>query len=110
MSNRLTLSLLSALAISLSGTVFAAEGPGIPKAAPDGPDAPASVPNPIGDPEKQAKTEEMLKGIEKGLSGDVGGEAPSETPEPVPDMEKQAETKKMLKETTKAVSPNPRGQ
>ena len=111
MSRGVIVSSLSALAISLCGSVFAAEGPGIPKAPPDGPGAPASVPEePIGDPEKQAKTEEMLKGMEKGLTGDVGGETSSQVTQPTPDPEKQAETEKNMKERREAVQPDPQGQ
>ena len=88
MSKAVVVSFFSAAAIFLSGSVYAA----------DGPDAPASVPDPIGDPEKQAKTEAMLKDAEKGISGDQGGEVPSETPTPVPDSEKQKATEKMLKD------------
>ena len=88
MSKKFIISLLSAAAILISGSVFAA----------DGPDAPASVPDPIGDPEKQAKTEEMLKAAEGGISGDQGGEISSKTPQPIPDPEKQKKTEEMLKD------------
>jgi hypothetical protein len=97
----------SAFAILLSGSLFAAEGPGIPKSAPEGPDAPTSVPDPIGDPDKQEKTEEMLKGMEKGLTGDVGGETPSTVTQPTPDPEKQAETEENMKERREAVQGQP---
>lgn len=110
MSKSVIVSSFSALAIFLSGSVFAAEGSGIPKAAPDGPGQAASVAEPIGDAEKQETTEEMLKGMEKGLTGDVGGEMSSEVVQPTPDPELQAETEANMKERRKAVQPDPQGQ
>lgn len=63
----------------VSGSVFADqnEGPAVPK----------GVEDPVSDPAKQAKTEEMLKAEEKGLSGDQGGEMPSEVKVPASDAE-----------------------
>ena len=59
---------------------------------------PKEVKDPVSDPAKQAKTEEMLKEEAKALSGDQGGEMPSEVKTPTPDAEAQAKTEKILKD------------
>ncbi len=66
----LIVSSFATLAIALGGSVFAdsKEGPGTP----------STVKEPVSDPAKQAKTEQMLKAIEPGLTGDQGNPVPSE--------------------------------
>jgi hypothetical protein len=105
MSKALLLSSFCTLAVVFSGSVFAAEGPGIPKSAPDGPGAPASVSDPIGDPEKQAETEAMLKGgTGKAITGELeGGPTPSSVQQPTPDPEEQEKTEERIKAGSKAI-------
>ena len=85
----------AALAIALSGGVFADEN--------EGPAVPKEVKDPVSDPAKQAKTEQMLKEEGKALSGDQGGETPSEVKVPSPDAKAQAKTEKMLKDEKDAL-------
>lgn len=95
MKKGLILSSFAALAIALSGVVFGEDQFVYDK---DGPGAPKEVKDPVSDPAKQAKTEEMLKEEAKLLSGDQGGEVPSEVKTPTPGAEAQAKTEKMLKD------------
>lgn len=83
------------LAVAVAGTVAAApqEGPGTPK----------SVENPVLDPAKQVKTEQILKGQEKALTGDQGNEISSKVKQPTPDPEGQAKTQEMLDKMEPAV-------
>ena len=95
MSKGLIVSSFAALAIAVSGAVFADEN--------EGADVPKSVEDPVSDPVKQSKTEEMLEAAEKGLSGDQGGEVSSKVGEAISDPEAQAKTEKMLKEEKDAL-------
>jgi hypothetical protein len=93
MLKKIVVSSFAALAVALSGAVFADEGP----------DAPKEVKDPVSDPAKQMKTEAMLKDEEKALTGDQGGEMSSKAKAPVPDPEAQAKTEKMLEEEKEAL-------
>jgi hypothetical protein len=95
MKKGLILSSFAALSIALASTVFADQN--------EGPSVPKEVKDPVSDPAKQAKTEEMLKEEAKALSGDQGGEVPSEVKTPTPDAEAQAKTEKMLKDEKDAL-------
>ena len=90
MFKQIVVSSFTALAIALGGAVLADqnEGPGTPK----------EVQDPVPDPAKQMKTEQMLKDEAQELSGGQGGVTPSEVKDPVPDAEAQAKTEKMLEE------------
>ena len=98
MKKAIMLSSFTALAIALSGTIFADqnEGPAVDK----------EVKDPVSDPAKQAKTEAMLKSEGQALSGDQGGVNPAEIKQPTPNAEAQAKTEKMLKDEKGALQGN----
>ncbi len=95
MKKAIILSSLTALAIALSSTISADQN--------EGPATPKEVKDPVSDPAKQAKTEQMLKEEGKALSGDQGGEVSAKVKTPTPDAEAQAKTEKMLKEEKDAL-------
>ena len=90
MLRKIVVSSFAALAIALGGAVFADQD--------EGPDVPKEVKDPMSDPAKQMKTEQMLKDEAKALPGDQGDEMSSKVKAPAPDPEAQDKTEKMLEE------------